>query len=167
MIGLLGSKWWSSQVPATRDQLRPSLDAITSIRHIAGVTPRALSPTSAVREVMTSPVMTLDFTSIMGEARRAMLDNRGSALPVVDAHQRPLGILTNSDLVNASSDDVPATVMMTTQVRTCSPDTPVSGAAGQMRLNRTHHLVVVEDNAAIGIVSAYDLLEVLEALGSD
>jgi CBS domain-containing protein len=129
------------------------------------MTRRDLTATSPVRDVMTSPVTTLRFTATIAEARLAMLDNRGSALPIVDARDRPLGILTKSDLIGTVGDDVPATVLMSKHVWTCSPETPLATAAHEMRVNRTHHLVVTDAGATVGIVSAFDLLEVVEGLG--
>lgn len=118
-----------------------------------------------VGDIMTTPVVALAMDASVKEARVAMLDNRGSALPIVDSRRRPTGIVTKSDLVASTTDDVPIAVLMTTTVLTCATDTPVLAAARKMGNNDVHHLVVVADGVIVGIVGVFDLLKLLDELG--
>lgn len=111
---------------------------------------------------MTTPVTTLAMDATVEDARATMLDNRGSALPVVNSQEHPMGIVTKSDLVASATDNVPIAVLMTSTVLTCSPETSVWDAARQMRTNDVHHLVVVTDEVTVGIVGVFDLLKLLD-----
>ena len=49
------------------------------------------------KEIMTSPVVTIQENATVGEAARLMLDRDVSALPVVDDKGKLVGILTHTD----------------------------------------------------------------------
>ncbi len=117
-----------------------------------------------VGDIMTTPVTTLPMDATIEDARATMLDNRGSALPIVNSQRHPVGIVTKSDLVASTTDSVPIAVLMTNKVLTCTVDTSVRDAARQMRTNDVHHLVVVADEATVGIVGVFDLLKLLDEL---
>ncbi len=93
-----------------------------------------------------------------------MLNNRGSALPIVNSEEHLVGIVTKSDLVASVTDNVPIAVLMTNKVLTCSADTSVWAAARQMRTANVHHLVVVADVMTVGIVGVFDLLKLFDEL---
>ena len=116
-----------------------------------------------VGEIMTTPATTLGMDATVADARATMLDSRGSALPIVNTHHQPVGMLTESDLVAAVSDNVPVAVFMMSEVLTCEAETSVWAAARTMRTNDVHHLVVVDDDGVtVGILSVFDLLELLD-----
>ncbi len=119
---------------------------------------------STVGEIMTKPVTTLPMDATVEDARATMLNNRGSALPIVNSEEHPVGIVTKSDLVAAAADTVPIAVLMTTGVLTCSADTSVWEAARKMRANDIHHLVVVADGVTVGIIGVFDLLKLLDQM---
>ena len=50
------------------------------------------------REIMTPDPITISQDATIGEAARAMLDNKISGLPVVDGQGRMVGIITESDI---------------------------------------------------------------------
>jgi len=111
---------------------------------------------------MSSPVTTLDVGGSVADARAALLDNKGSSLPIVDSRHRPLGIVTKSDLVASVSDELSIAVIMSKRVATCSPTDSVVDAARRMRALGRHHLVVVADEIVVGMLSSLDLLQVIE-----
>jgi acetoin utilization protein AcuB len=51
-----------------------------------------------VKEIMTHDPITISQDATIGEAARAMLDNKISGLPVVDRQRRMVGIITESDI---------------------------------------------------------------------
>ena len=51
-----------------------------------------------VKELMTTPVKTCRANALVGEAARMMLEENCGCLPVVDAHDRLAGILTDRDV---------------------------------------------------------------------
>jgi len=69
-----------------------------------------------------------------------------------------------ADLRERLPDAVAADVM-TTEVVTVAPDAPVSVVARVLRENAVHRALVVEDGELRGIVSAMDLVALLEARG--
>jgi len=124
------------------------------------------------------------------EALVVMVENRVSALPVVDARRRCVGVISVTDLLGVTKDlsdelnalsesgglDHESLVqrlehadMLTDQVQTwMSPDPITIGlastaqhAAQQMLRHRIHRLVVVDDRQrVVGVVSTMDLLTV-------
>jgi CBS domain-containing protein len=107
--------------------------------------------------------LALDATVL--DARRTMLDHGVSALPIIDSQARPVGIVTKTDLVSSMADDVPVAVLMANQVLTCTEDTSVRQAARTMRTSHVHHLVVVDGQRMVGILSVFDLLDVFGSTG--
>lgn len=115
---------------------------------------------------MTRSPTSLAPDATVSDARRTMLDHGVSALPITDSQVRPVGIITKTDLVSSLADDLPVAVLMASDVLTCSANTSVRDAAHMMRTNHVHHLVVVDDRRMVGMLSVFDLLEVLEATHS-
>jgi CBS domain-containing protein len=116
-----------------------------------------------------------------------MGENRVSALPVVDNHNKCVGILSTSDLVDMTrdvDDDLYQLDMvdptsrrflldklthnlggetvqsfMSEGVATISSDATIGKAAQQMLRNRVHHLPVVDfHDHLVGIISTMDVL---------
>lgn len=71
-------------------------------------TDRLLHQRFRVRDVMQREVLTVSATALIGEAGRIMLDKRISCLPVVDASNNLLGIVTSSDLIRVAVTLVPS-----------------------------------------------------------
>jgi CBS domain-containing protein len=117
---------------------------------------------ATVGDIMTAAVTTLDVGATVADARATLLNTRGSALPIINGRQQPVGMVTKSDLVAQVSDDLPIAVLMANEVLTCEADTSVWTAGRQMRANQVHHVVVVADGVLVGIVSVFDLLELLD-----
>jgi CBS domain-containing protein len=61
--------------------------------------------------------------------------------------------------------DTVASDAMTTEILAVSPDTPVAGVARALRENSVHRVLVIEDGELRGIVSAMDLVALLESRG--
>jgi CBS domain-containing protein len=111
---------------------------------------------------MSRSVVSLAVTATVADAREALLDQRVSALPVLDSHSRPVGMVTKTDLVASLAEDLPVAMLMSSRVLTCAAETSVFDAARVMRTNHVHHLVVVHDDRAVGVLSVFDLLEVFD-----
>lgn len=97
-------------------------------------------------------------------------------LPIVDGHDRLVGIVSDRDLREAAPSD--ATVLsrqeltyllsrlqvkdvMTAPVLTARPGEPAETAAIRMRENKVGALPVVEDERLVGIVTTADMLDAL------
>jgi CBS domain-containing protein len=84
------------------------------------------------------------------------------AVPVVGKNRKVMGIVTTVDLARNLEDEEPARHVMTDMVATISATQSVGEAARIMREKRIHHLVVTDGPTAVGIVSSYDLLRLVE-----
>lgn len=117
-----------------------------------------------VAELMAHPVMTITKHDTIGHARKLMARHQVSALPVVGPDQEPLGIVTASDLVDGHGhpDGGPVSAIMSPAPYTVPPGEGPHIAARVMRNHRLHHVLVVEHHRVVGMVSTFDLLELVE-----
>jgi CBS-domain-containing membrane protein len=137
-----------------------------------------------VRDVMTRTVVVVNDSAGFKEMVRQMEDSGVSALPVVDADGRLVGIVSEADLLlkeerdlehhrggpfqskrrrieRAKAEGLVAAKLMTSPVITIDPDASLGQAARRMHENRVKRLPVVdEDDKVLGIVSRADLLSV-------
>ncbi len=143
---------------------------------------------SALKEVISSDFVHINPLATLREVLAVMVENRVSAMPVVDSHQRCVGVISVTDLMSVTKDlsdelnaltesgglDHEALVqklehadLLTEQVQGwMSPDPIVVGiestiqhAAQLMLSNQVHRLIVVgEQNRVVGVVSTMDLL---------
>lgn len=77
----------------------------SSLSSILGAEPskqRGFLRTIEVEKVMTRNVLTVPSGTRVAEAARLLLRHRIGCLPVVDADRRPLGLLTETDLLRAA-----------------------------------------------------------------
>lgn len=116
-----------------------------------------------VRDVMApSPETVRDDTTLAEAARTMERADIGNVI-VVDAADRPRGIVTDRDIAIravAGGRDPNSTKVgdvMTGSVVTVTPDASIQEALGLMRQHDVRRLPVVEGNATIGVVSLGDL----------
>ena len=139
-----------------------------------------------VRDIMTTAVITTGPEASFHELVALMLDHGISGIPVVDAAGRPIGIVTEADLVSKEAYgarhrllDVAAAVafraentwavkargmtageLMSAPVRTVGLDELVQLAAARMVTTGVKRLPVVDDDGrVVGIVSRSDVLQ--------
>ena len=97
----------------------------------------------------------------LAEIARRMREHRVGALPVRDG-DRLLGIVTEQDVVQAVADGVATTALtgerMSREPAVVSPSEDCAEVALRMLELGVRHLVVVELDAVVGMVSARDLL---------
>lgn len=124
------------------------------------VTPTVTSTvTSTVAAAMTHrPVSVRPDTPF--ESIAAILSaNRVSAVPVVDDTGRPVGVVSELDLIRGRSLARPtARELMTVPVVTVPPDEPLDTAARRLSRARVRRLFVVEDGRLAGVLTRGDLL---------
>jgi acetoin utilization protein AcuB len=135
-----------------------------------------------VRERMSTSPVTIGANETITEALRLMRESQVRRLPVVDDECAPVGIVSEKDLLYASPS--PATSLsiyemhyllsrlsvaelMTTDLITVTPDTPLEEAARVMADNKIGGLPVVEQGKLVGIITETDIFKVfLELLGA-
>lgn len=116
-----------------------------------------------VEEVMAPVTIVVGPRATVARARRIMKLEKVHALPVVDTFNKPLGVITSTDLMMNHPPGRRIARIMTPGLISISRKASVAAAAQSMRRNRIHHLVVVQAGRVVGITSAFDLLRLLEA----
>ena len=92
-----------------------------------------------------------------------MRKHKVSAIPVVDSKDHPVGMVTSSDLLDELADGAPVSSFMSDSVLSVPEYDQPHVAARIMRNHKIHHLVVTDsDKKVTGIVSAFDLLCLVE-----
>jgi CBS domain-containing protein len=120
-----------------------------------------------VSDVMTKQVHVAGPLAPFKQLVRLIAENRVSAIPIVDQRGIPIGIVSESDLLEEEKHlgrpkDATASRFMTSPVITVAADASRSQAASLMRERNVRRLVVVDDRGRIaGIVSRSDLLGLL------
>lgn len=115
-----------------------------------------------ISDLMMSPVMTATPHQTMGHLKDVMKNNKASCMPVVDADNQPVGIITASDMLEEFSDASPVSAHMSDKVYCVPQYNDVSMAARIMRNHKIHHVVVTHEQEVVGIISSYDLLQLVE-----
>lgn len=123
-----------------------------------------------VRDVMSSPVITMDENSATNLAAATMDKNDLGCVIVVNKAGKSIGIITERDLVvrvlakNLKPDTVKAKEIMTTPLVTIDPDATISEAARRMNRLDIRRLGVIYRGDLVGIITAKDVLGVMPEL---
>ena len=132
-----------------------------------------------VKDVMTRTVAVVAADTPFKEVARRLAEHRVAALPVIDARDRAIGIVSEADLLvkeehigldrrgrRATAEDLrkstatTAREVMTSPAVTIGPDAPLADAARVMHERGFRSLPVVDaDGRVIGIVARRDLLK--------
>ena len=116
---------------------------------------------SAIRELMTSDVLSVDPSDTIGETAQQMVE-RGVSSAVVSDYGNLIGIVTERDLTRAvagrvHSSEARVREWMTSEPVTLTADASPKEAAETMLDNGFRHVPIVEDGRAVGIVSIRDV----------
>jgi CBS domain-containing protein len=123
-----------------------------------------------VRDVMSSPVITMDENGFSNQAAAAMEQNDVGAVIVINKAGQSIGIITERDLVlrviakNLKPDTVKAKEIMTTPLVNIEPEATISEAARRMNRLDIRRLGVFYKGNLVGIVSSKDILGVMPEL---
>jgi len=123
-----------------------------------------------VRDVMSSPVVTMDENSSSNIAAGAMNQNDLGCVIVTNKAGKSIGIITERDLVirvlakNLKPDTVKAREIMTTPLVTIEPDATISEAARRMSRLDIRRLGVIYKGNLVGIVTSKDIIGVMPEL---
>lgn len=139
-------------------------------------------------DVMTQPVITVRHDASLQDAVRLMLNNRISGLPVVDHDGKPVGMLTEGDLLRRAETGTertrqrwiaflagPARLadeyvhshsrrvrdLMSPQLISVAPDTPLESVVSLMEQHRIKHVPVVTGERLAGIITRANLMQAL------
>ncbi|TMF00511.1 MAG: CBS domain-containing protein [Chloroflexi bacterium] len=119
-----------------------------------------------VTEIMSSPVITASPSTPVKEAARLLVEHGISALPVLDAKEALVGIVSEADLEPMQTRRDPRSSLtvgevMTHSVLSLSASTEVSQAARSLLEAGVKRMPVVRGRRVIGIVSRRDLMRVI------
>jgi CBS domain-containing protein len=142
-------------------------------------------------DVMTTDVITVGPSTKVGEVAEIMATRRVSALPVVGEHGGLLGIVSEGDLIQRAEvgtghrhswwlrmlmgqealaieyvkeNAVKVADVMTRDVVTARPDTPLGAIATLLERHRIKRVPIVADGKVVGIVSRANLIQALASL---
>jgi len=116
-----------------------------------------------VEELMTKSVITAQPHQSVEHVRSMLEKNSISAVPVVDSDGHPVGIVSSTDLVQELKPGSPISQVMTEKVYTVPQYDDTSIAARVMRNHKIHRVVVTHEKQVVGMLSAFDLLELVES----
>lgn len=115
------------------------------------------------RDAMRKQPVTATAETTLGAAARLMNDQVVGAVVVVDEEHRPVGIVTDRDLVvRALAQDIPADAridaVMSADVVVLDADADLRDAFKLFDAHACRRLPVVHDGAVVGVLTADDLL---------
>ena len=109
-------------------------------------------------------VVTIEPNASLASAAKRLAACKISALVVIGAEHRVIGILSERDIVQelairgAAALDRPLSEVMTRKVTTCGQSDTISSVMERMTEGKFRHLPVLEQSRLIGIVSIGDLV---------
>jgi CBS domain-containing protein len=119
--------------------------------------------TFSISDIIKKEVETIEEMTSVQEAAKKMKDKKVSSLVVVDTDRKPLGLVTERDLVtkvcinDIRTSTVTSREIMSSPIITISSSSSPSAAAEMMLKNNIRHLLVVDDksnaNKPIGIIT--------------
>ena len=128
-----------------------------------------------VKEYMTSPAVTISSKMGIQAALKQMHEGKFRRLPVVDEHEKLVGIVSERDLLHASPSQatslsiwelnyllskVQIKEIMTKNVMVAKPEATLESAAGIMLDNKIGGLPVVDEQSrVIGIITESDIFK--------
>ncbi|MEM0057639.1 MAG: CBS domain-containing protein [Candidatus Bathyarchaeia archaeon] len=129
-----------------------------------------LRPKMLVRDVMSSPVITVDEEATAVRVAELMEKHELGCIIVTNKEGKPIGIITERDLVirvlakNLKPDAVKAKDVMTSPLITIEPDETINEAARKMSRLNIRRLGVVYKGELVGLISSKDILAVMPEL---
>jgi CBS domain-containing protein len=123
-----------------------------------------------VKDVMSSPVVTLNENATSNTVATLMDENDLGCVIITNKAGKPVGIITERDLVkrvlakNLMPDTIKAKEIMTSPLVTIQPEATISEAARRMNRLDIRRLGVVYKGNLVGLISSKDILGVMPEL---
>ncbi|HWA56778.1 MAG TPA: CBS domain-containing protein [Gemmatimonadales bacterium] len=126
-----------------------------------------------IAEIMQTNLMTVRGTDTIGEAIALLAESHVSGVPVVAERGRLVGVLSNSDILEALADkadpeererlfeETTVQEVMTARPQTITSDATVKDAAQRMLYLEVHRLFVEDNGRLVGVVSTTDLVRAM------
>ena len=123
-----------------------------------------------VERVMTAhhrEILSIHADDTLAAVSRQFERKRTGIAVVIDYEDHVIGVVSLGDIVHAIGEHganalyLPARMIMTTEIATCTPDEPVESAVHKMTVHNVRHLPVVENGLLKGCIEKIDALETL------
>jgi CBS domain-containing protein len=146
---------------------------------------RLVLEAGTAQDVMTPNPVSVSHQNTIREAAAVLINREISAVAVIDDADRPIGVVSCTDLVRylhdaasgpevrkadaakpvAAADVTTVRAIMTPAVLSVTPETPLIDVVAQMLgLGRVHRLFVIDESGVlVGVISASDVLRKLRA----
>jgi CBS domain-containing protein len=127
--------------------------------------------TQSIAEIMTEKLETIIITGSAQDAAKKMSDKDVSSLVVTDNNNKPVGIITERDLVrkvsvkDVNSSNILIKDILSSPLVTIDSKLTIEGAADTMVNNKVRHLLVIDNNnieRPIGVITATDFASYLK-----
>jgi len=128
-----------------------------------------------VADIMTKNVITCAPTDTLLEMQKLMMKHRISRVVVIDTQKKPVGIVTQKDIVNflladtskRGIEEIPVKEVMSRNLITAKPTAAIPNIAGTMIKKKISSLVIVGDDGKLkGIVTKADIGYYLASKGA-
>ncbi len=116
-----------------------------------------------VNDCMCKEVICVRPETTVGDCAQLMRDHHVGCIPVCDAQNTIVGLITDRDIILRSvacdkeAQTTPVSEVMTCNVCCCPSDADIQEAEHLMQTNKVRRLPVVENNKVIGILTLGDL----------
>ena len=127
--------------------------------------------TQSIAEIMTEKLETIIITGSAQDAAKKMSDKDVSSLVVTDNNNKPVGIITERDLVrkvsvkDVNSSNILIKDILSSPLVTIDSKLTIEGAADTMVNNKVRHLLVIDNNninRPIGVITTTDFASYLK-----
>lgn len=115
-----------------------------------------------IADLMSKNVITTRPHKSIAHVKDIMRKNKISSVPVIDENNVPVGIVTSNDFRMNIKDNSPVSKLLFSHVYQVPAYNDVSVAAKIMRKHKIHHVVVTHEKEIVGLISSFDLLELLD-----
>jgi CBS domain-containing protein len=123
-----------------------------------------------VREAMSSPVVTVDEGSSVVKVSEIMAENEIGAIIVISKEGKPVGIVTERDLVyrviakGSSPKEVMVEDVMSSPLQTVGPEESLEAAMSTMNKINVRRLGVVYKGNLEGVISDKDVIRIMPTI---
>jgi CBS domain-containing protein len=118
----------------------------------------------SVREIMTEKVLTIGSDAKIADTASLIVKKRVGGLPIVDAGEVLVGIVTERDVMKVLSSEKNQGLVeeiMSTSLKVTGPETPIGEATKEMITHHFRRLPVVKNDVLYGIITATDIMKYL------
>lgn len=127
----------------------------------------------SVKEIMTTNVVTISMDEMVSAARQLMDEHHFRHVPVVNAENKLVGVITQRDLLRAESSSLEVSgenskqaietttriaMIMSTKIKSVSPNDSLKGAGLIMQNTKISCLPVEENGTVVGIITDSDFV---------